>query len=41
MKIEKDCVARFHYTLGEVGETFAVDMAAADAYGERRDGLTY
>ena len=76
MKIEKDRVVRFHYTVGEVGqpatessqgaeplailighgniipglenamegreagETFAVDVAAADAYGERREGLT-
>ena len=76
MKIEKDCVVRFHYTVGEVGqpatessqgaeplaimighgniipglenalhgreagETFAVDVPAAEAYGERRDGLT-
>lgn len=76
MKIEKDCVVRFHYTVGEVGqpatessqgadplaimigrgniipglenamegreagERFAVDVAAADAYGERRPGLT-
>jgi len=76
MKIEKDRVVRFHYTVGEVGqpatessnggeplailfghgniipglekamegreagETFAVDVPAADAYGERRDGLT-
>jgi FKBP-type peptidyl-prolyl cis-trans isomerase SlyD len=76
MKIEKDRVVRFHYTVGEVGqpatessnggeplailfghgniipglekamegreagETFAVDVPAAEAYGERRDGLT-
>ena len=76
MKIEKDCVVRFHYTVGEVGQpatessqggeplailighgniipglenamqdreagdSFGVDVAAADAYGERRDGLT-
>jgi FKBP-type peptidyl-prolyl cis-trans isomerase SlyD len=76
MKIEKDRVVRFHYTVGEVGEpatessqgadplaimighgniipglenamqgreageTFTVDVAAADAYGERRPGLT-
>jgi FKBP-type peptidyl-prolyl cis-trans isomerase SlyD len=76
MKIEKDRVVRFHYTVGEVGqpatessnggeplailfghgniipglekamegreagETFAVDVPAADAYGERRDGLS-
>lgn len=75
MKIEKDRVVRFHYTVGEVGqpatessnggeplailfghgniipglekamegreagETFAVDVPAADAYGERREGL--
>ena len=76
MKIEKDRVVRFHYTVAEqgqealesskereplailighgniipglekamegreAGENFAVDVAAADAYGERRDGLT-
>ena len=76
MKIEKDCVVRFHYTVGEVGqpatessqgaeplaimighgniipglenamygreagESFAVDVPAAEAYGERREGLT-
>ena len=76
MKIEKDRVVRFHYTVGEVGqpanessnggeplailfghgniipglekamegreagETFAVDVPAADAYGERREGLS-
>lgn len=76
MKIEKDRVVRFHYTVGEVGqpatessqggeplailighnniipgletamegreagETFAVDVPAAQAYGERREGLT-
>jgi FKBP-type peptidyl-prolyl cis-trans isomerase SlyD len=76
MKIEKDRVVRFHYTVGEVGqpstesslgsdplailighgniipglekamegheagESFSVDVAAADAYGERREGLT-
>ncbi len=76
MKIEKDRVVRFHYTVAEqgqealesskereplailighgniipglekamegreAGESFAVDVAAADAYGERRDGLT-
>ena len=75
MKIEKDRVVRFHYTVGEVGqpatessqggeplailighnniipglesamegreagETFAVDVPAAQAYGERREGL--
>ncbi|HJR72204.1 MAG TPA: peptidylprolyl isomerase [Luteimonas sp.] len=76
MKIEKDRVVRFHYSVAEqgqealesskdreplailighgniipglekamegreAGENFAVDVAAADAYGERRDGLT-
>lgn len=76
MKIEKDRVVRFHYTVGEVGqpatessqggeplailighnniipgletamegreagETFAVDVPAAQAYGERREGMT-
>ena len=77
MKIEKDRVVRFHYTVSEAGqaplesskeggqpltilvghgniipglekaldgheagESFAVDVAAAEAYGERRDGLT-
>ncbi|GHH52621.1 peptidyl-prolyl cis-trans isomerase [[Pseudomonas] boreopolis] len=76
MKIEKDRVVRFHYTVSEVGqepiesskdreplailighgniipglenammdkeagESFGVDVPAADAYGERRDGLT-
>ncbi|WP_425481294.1 FKBP-type peptidyl-prolyl cis-trans isomerase [Luteimonas gilva] len=76
MKIEKDRVVRFHYTVAEqgqealesskereplailighgniipglekamegreAGDSFAVDVAAADAYGERRDGLT-
>ncbi|WP_411834401.1 FKBP-type peptidyl-prolyl cis-trans isomerase [Pseudoxanthomonas mexicana] len=76
MKIAKDSVVRFHYTVSEVGqeplessrerdplailighgniipglenammdkaagESFGVDVAAADAYGERRDGLT-
>ena len=76
MKIEKDRVVRFHYTVGEVGqpatessnggeplailighgniipglekamegreagETFSVDVPAAEAYGERREGLT-
>ncbi len=76
MKIEKDRVVRFHYSVGEQGqpasensfeggepmavlighgniipglekamegresgEKFAVDVAAADAYGERREGL--
>ncbi|HBK46172.1 MAG TPA: peptidylprolyl isomerase [Xanthomonadaceae bacterium] len=75
MKIEKDRVVRFHYTVSEVGqepiessrdrdplailighgniipglenammdkqagESFGVDVTAADAYGERRDGL--
>lgn len=75
MKIEKDRVVRFHYTVSEVGqapiessrereplsilighgniipglenamldkqagESFGVDVPAADAYGERRDGL--
>ena len=77
MKIEKDRVVRFHYTVSEVGqeplesskeggqplailvghgniipglekamdgreagESFGVDVPAAEAYGERRDGLT-
>ncbi|MCL7713548.1 FKBP-type peptidyl-prolyl cis-trans isomerase [Stenotrophomonas mori] len=76
MKIEKDRVVRFHYTVSEVGqepiessrdrepmailighgniipgletammdkeagESFGVDVASADAYGERREGLT-
>ena len=76
MKIEKDRVVRFHYTVSEqgsdsletskdreplailaghgniipgleqamegreAGEAFSVDVAAADAYGERRDNLT-
>ena len=81
MKIEKDRVVRFHYTLfnggvaeqgsdpvetskdreplsilaghgniipglekamegHEAGDSFSVDVAAADAYGERRDNLT-
>ncbi|MBB1089542.1 peptidylprolyl isomerase [Lysobacter sp. SG-8] len=76
MKIEKDRVVRFHYTVSEqgqaplessegrdplailvghnniipglekamdgheAGDTFEVDVAAADAYGERREGLT-
>ncbi len=77
MKIEKDRVVRFHYTVSEAGqapiesskdggeplailighgniipglekamdgreagESFAVDVAPADAYGERTDGLT-
>ena len=76
MKIEKDRVVRFHYTVSEVGqeplesskerepiailighgniipgleqammdkeagENFSVDVSAAEAYGERRDGLT-
>jgi FKBP-type peptidyl-prolyl cis-trans isomerase SlyD len=76
MKIAKDSVVRFHYTVSEVGqeslessrdreplailyghgniipgletamldreagENFAVDVAAADAYGEKRDGLS-
>jgi FKBP-type peptidyl-prolyl cis-trans isomerase SlyD len=77
MKIEKDRVVRFHYTVSEVGqapiesskdggeplailvghgniipglekamdgreagESFSVDVAAADAYGERTDGLS-
>lgn len=76
MKIEKDRVVRFHYTVSEAGQgplesskereplailaghgniipgldkaleghvagdSFGVDVAAADAYGERRDGLT-
>lgn len=76
MKIAKDSVVRFHYTVSEVGsepletskdreplailvghgniipglenammdkeagERFGVDVDAAEAYGERRDGLT-
>ena len=76
MKIEKDRVVRFRYTVAEAGqeametsrekeplailvghgniipglekamdgreagESFGVDVAAADAYGERREGLT-
>ena len=76
MKIEKDRVVRFHYTVGEVGQPatessnggeplailighnniiaglekamegreagdkFEVDVPAAEAYGERREGLT-
>ena len=76
MKIEKDRVVRFHYTVSEqgqeplesskerdplailagrgniipgldralegreAGDSFGVDVAAADAYGEKRDGLT-
>lgn len=76
MKIEKDRVVRFHYTVSEVGqepletsegreplailighgniipglekamegreagEKFDVDVVAAEAYGERREGLT-
>lgn len=76
MKIEKDRVVRFHYTVSEqgqaplessegrdplailvghnniipglekamdgheAGDTFEVDVVAADAYGERREGLT-
>ncbi|WP_313929633.1 peptidylprolyl isomerase [Pseudoxanthomonas sp.] len=76
MKIAKDSVVRFHYTVSEAGqepiesskdreplailighgniipglekamqdreagESFGVDVAAADAYGERRDGLS-
>ena len=76
MKIEKDRVVRFHYTVSEPGQEptessfegeplavlighgniipglekamdghesgdrFQVDVSAADAYGERRDGLT-
>jgi FKBP-type peptidyl-prolyl cis-trans isomerase SlyD len=76
MKIEKDRVVRFHYTVAEQGQAalessegndplailighgniipglenamlghedgdaFSVDVAAADAYGEKRDGLT-
>jgi FKBP-type peptidyl-prolyl cis-trans isomerase SlyD len=81
MKIEKDRVVRFHYTVSEAGasgagepvesskdngeplailmghgniipglekamegreagESFSVDVAPADAYGERRDGMT-
>ena len=75
MKIEKDRVVRFHYTVSEVGqeplessadrepiailvghgniipgleaamqdkaagEKFAVDVPAAEAYGERREGM--
>ena len=76
MKIAKDSVVRFHYTVSEqgqdpiesskdreplailighgniipgletamhdheAGDSFGVDVAAADAYGERREGLT-
>ncbi len=76
MKIVKDSVVRFHYTVSEVGQeslesskdreplailyghgniipgletamldreagdSFGVDVAAADAYGEKRDGLS-
>ena len=76
MKIEKDRVVRFHYTVAEqgsdaietskdreplailaghgniipgleqamegreAGDSFSADIAAADAYGERRDNLT-
>lgn len=76
MKIEKDRIVRFHYTVSEqgqealetskerepmailagrgniipgldkaldghvAGDSFGVDVAAADAYGERRDGLS-
>lgn len=76
MKIEKDRVVRFHYSVAEsgqealetskdreplailighgniipglenaldgheAGDSFGVDVAAADAYGERRDGLS-
>ena len=76
MKIAKDSVVRFHYTVSEAGqeplessrdreplailighgniipglenamqdreagENFSVDVVAADAYGERRDGLS-
>ena len=76
MKIEKDRVVRFHYTVSEVGqepiesskdrdplailighgniipglekamdgreagESFGVDVPAAEAYGEKREGLT-
>ena len=76
MKIQKDSVVRFHYTVGEVGqpanessnggeplailighnniipglekamegreagEKFEVDVEAAEAYGERREGLS-
>ena len=76
MKIEKDRVVRFHYTVSEggepvetskdrgeplailmghgniipglekamegrtAGESFSADVASADAYGERRDGLS-
>ena len=76
MKIQKDSVVRFHYTVGEVGqpanessnggeplailighnniipglekamegreagEKFEIDVPAAEAYGERREGLS-
>ena len=76
MKIAKDSVVRFHYSVSEpgqeslessrdreplailighgniipgleaalqdreAGESFGVDVAASEAYGERRDGLT-
>ncbi|MFC7302421.1 FKBP-type peptidyl-prolyl cis-trans isomerase [Cognatiluteimonas weifangensis] len=76
MKIEKDCVVRFHYTVSEqgsaplessgereplailagrgniipgleqamegreAGDKFAVDVPAAQAYGEKREGLS-
>lgn len=76
MKIEKDRIVRFHYTVSEqgqealetskerepmailagrgniipgldkaldghvAGDSFGVDVAAADAYGERREGLS-
>ena len=76
MKIEKDRVVRFHYTVSEqgqaplesskerdplailagrgniipgldqalegreAGDSFGVDVAAADAYGEKREGMT-
>ncbi|MET0719108.1 MAG: FKBP-type peptidyl-prolyl cis-trans isomerase, partial [Pseudoxanthomonas sp.] len=76
MKIAKDSVVRFHYSVSEVGqeslesskdreplailyghgniipgletamldreagESFGVDVAAAEAYGEKRDGLS-
>lgn len=76
MKIGKDCVVRFHYTVSEAGseplesskereplailighgniipglekamdgreagDSFGADVAAADAYGEKRDGLS-
>lgn len=76
MKIEKDCVVRFHYSVSEqgheslessndgepvailvghgniipgletamegheTGDRFEADVAATDAYGERRDNLT-